>query len=57
LPFPSVTPDVFESGCLGCASAVPSCHQERMLVTAINIAESVAVAVPHRQFVFTRVEG
>jgi hypothetical protein len=31
----------------------PSCHQKRMLVTAINIAENVAVAVPHRQFVFT----
>jgi hypothetical protein len=31
----------------------PSCHQKRMLVTAINISENVAVAVPHRQFVFT----
>jgi hypothetical protein len=31
----------------------PSCHQKRMLVTAINIAENVAVSVPHRQFVFT----
>ena len=26
----------------------PSCHQKRMLVTAINIAENVAVAVPHQ---------
>jgi ribosomal protein S27E len=31
----------------------PSCHQKRMLVTAINIAENVAVTMPHRQFVFT----
>ena len=31
----------------------PSCHQKRTLVTAINIAENICAAVPHRQFVFT----
>jgi len=33
--------------------ACPSCHQKRALLTALHVAEEVAVAVPHRQVVFT----
>jgi hypothetical protein len=31
----------------------PSCHQKRALLCALHVAEDVAAAVPHRQFVFT----
>jgi len=31
----------------------PSCHQERTLLAAETIAETICAPVPHRQFVFT----